>query len=264
MRKNSLLPLLLLLLSCSSQTDDQVSSKGQKSYDVQTSENITALPSDSIKEAKEIQESWLVKTVEKDGYYYIPETVCGDSVRAVLHPLYHPDRKFKDKKVFEIYWGTSCNDGSYQLLITPEQIFLVSGHENPNPNHLYWVQNLTPNQYNQIVSSLKAQTPDGFEDLSEPYPERYVFKDMSYKESLTIPEYWTEKHLEEFHSTCEVLKRKQVEKLNNTLNSMIAMDAEKLNLTKFKTNKMTPRLFGYSSESLRDWVKITSVNKVQP
>ncbi|RAK65738.1 hypothetical protein [Hymenobacter edaphi] len=51
-------------------------------------------------------------------------------------------------------WPFTSIDGQLGLYITRRQIYLQSGHNNPNPNHLYWVQNITPVQFQAINAVL--------------------------------------------------------------------------------------------------------------
>ena len=205
----------------------------------------------------QVPEGRMVETIKKDGYFFIPESALKDSVLAVVHQFYRPDKKIKNKKVFEFYWHSSCNDGSYKLTITPEQIYFSSGHDNPNPNYLFWVQGISDIQYRQIAKFLRAKAPKGFKDLSNPYPERYVFYDENYKEDITIPDDWTDEQQNEFHQKCDSAIRGQLIKIYTVFNSMIESEEDKLVvLSKVDMEKTTPKHFGYNKAELEMWVNM--------
>ena len=67
------------------------------------------------------------------------------------------DRKanesIKTNKI-EISWSSNYIDGHYSLVITPRQIYLRSGHDNPNPNFLYWLTNISEKQFLLIKDCL--------------------------------------------------------------------------------------------------------------
>ena len=56
-----------------------------------------------------------------------------------------------------ITWNdTPGIDGDFMLVVHPKQLFLRSGHNNPNPNFVYWVEQLSESQYTQLVKFLNA------------------------------------------------------------------------------------------------------------
>jgi hypothetical protein len=65
-----------------------------------------------------------------------------------------------EPKRYMITWNdTPGIDGDFIFVVHPEQLFLRSGHDNPNPNYVYWVQQLSEAQYRQLVKFL--DTYDG-------------------------------------------------------------------------------------------------------
>ncbi len=57
---------------------------------------------------------------------------------------------------YEISWPSISIDGSFVIVVNPQQIYLKSGHENPNPNYVYWVKNINADLYTKIVLSIKS------------------------------------------------------------------------------------------------------------
>ena len=60
----------------------------------------------------------------------------------------------KNENKIEISWTSYYIDGHYTLVITPKQIYLKSGHDNPNPNFLYWLTDISQNQFLSIKDYL--------------------------------------------------------------------------------------------------------------
>lgn len=60
-------------------------------------------------------------------------------------------------KRYMISWNdTPAIDGDFILVVHPKQLFLRSGHNNPNPNYVYWVDQLSEEQYARLVKFLDA------------------------------------------------------------------------------------------------------------
>jgi hypothetical protein len=62
-----------------------------------------------------------------------------------------------EPKRYMIAWNdTPATDGEFVLVVHPKQLFLRSRHDNPNPNYVYWVEQLSEGQYTQLVKFLDA------------------------------------------------------------------------------------------------------------
>ncbi len=60
-------------------------------------------------------------------------------------------------------WDSWYTDGLYHLIFTPHQMILYTGHENPNPNRIYWVAPITLQQYECVKAKCKFKY-EGLED----------------------------------------------------------------------------------------------------
>jgi hypothetical protein len=61
-----------------------------------------------------------------------------------------------------VWWNdTPGIDGDFNFVVHPTQVFLVSSHNNPNPNFVYWVCAITKDQYAAIVARLDRGAPAG-------------------------------------------------------------------------------------------------------
>ena len=71
-----------------------------------------------------------------------------------------------EQLAYEVMWNSNEIDGSYRLIIGPEQIHLASGHNNPNPNHIFWVTSSTEALFRTaIIAFAKAKKP--FETIDD-------------------------------------------------------------------------------------------------
>jgi len=62
-----------------------------------------------------------------------------------------------EPKRYMITWNdTPGIDGDFMLVVHPKQLFLRSGHNNPNPNYVYWVEQLSERQSAGLVKFLDA------------------------------------------------------------------------------------------------------------
>lgn len=57
-----------------------------------------------------------------------------------------------EPKRYMIAWNEPGIDGDFMLVVHPRQLFLRSGHNNPNPNYVYWVAPLSDAQYTRLVT----------------------------------------------------------------------------------------------------------------
>jgi hypothetical protein len=61
-----------------------------------------------------------------------------------------------------IWWNDTAGiDGDFNLVVHPTQVFLVSSHNNPNPNFVYWVCGIDKDQYTALVARLEQGAPKG-------------------------------------------------------------------------------------------------------
>jgi hypothetical protein len=175
------------------------------------------------------QSRQIVKIVDKGGYDYIPlEHLTDTTLGIICYPRLFEDF---DRKYVEIFWGSYCIDGRYYLTITPEQIYLTSGHENPNPSDLYWILTIDSLVYQQILTGFQKEQ------------KQYYYFDEFYDEG---------KLLNEDYSNCDFLLEKQVEKFFAYMNMFVESEEQKLDKTK-RIIPQTRIYFGNSRKQIEDW-----------
>lgn len=99
------------------------------------------------------------------------------------------------KHGFQIYWPSPFIDGRLILTISKKQISLTSGHDNPNPNRLYWFANINLTQYRLIEEKIKNDNVFFQKETSEYSSYEQLFY-KKYKPELGIPKKWTDKKIQ--------------------------------------------------------------------
>jgi hypothetical protein len=83
------------------------------------------------------------------------------------------------EQALSISWRSPRIDGRFVLVLTPLQIYLRSGHDNPNPNYLYWLAPLSPAQFESARAFLGRTKDRRFERQESP---RDIFWTPAFKE----------------------------------------------------------------------------------
>ena len=188
-----------------------------------------------------------------NGYIYIPKSILSDEIDAVLI-INKNNAASSQKKTFTLWWNSQCNDGYFNLNITPKQIYFSSSHDNPNPNYLYWVIDIDSIQFSEISKGLRSKTPTGFSNQSKYSDDAYVFHDNKFKDAFKIPEEWTEPKEKEFDDYCMKQSEQQLGRYFLLLNSFIKKENKKIKLaSKEERDKIPPKLFSGNKEELLDW-----------
>jgi hypothetical protein len=192
----------------------------------------------------------IAETVDKGDYYYISKSALVDSVKGILYQRKLDRKADASKRPMQFYWISTCNDGYYNLTITPEQIFFSSSHENPNPDYLFWVIDIDSIQFRQIRTALQKKSPAGFDNLSKYYHGSLtVFYDKKFKDSFSIPEDWIDSITQQHDRYCESQIETQLVRYFSIINSFLP-GAKKIMCPQ---NKMKSKYFGYSREEIMEW-----------
>ncbi|GAA4739277.1 hypothetical protein GCM10023229_18130 [Flavisolibacter ginsenosidimutans] len=202
----------------------------------------------------------VASTIDKKDYFYIPASALSDTIQGILYQEKFKVKAATNKRPIKFYWISTCNDGYYNLTITPEQIFFSSSHDNPNPNFLFCVTDIDSIQYNQIRKGLQ-KTPQGFENLSKNYNEsQTVFFDKKFKDGYRIPIERNNKNMKQQEFYCERQRKLQLKKYFSILNSYISKNNNKIQIPSVK---MKPKFFSYFEQELYDWVPTLVNQKVR-
>ncbi|WP_276484150.1 hypothetical protein [Paraflavitalea pollutisoli] len=123
--------------------------------------------------------------------YVIPDNIYSLQADVLYLPSGDYTRYDKKKHGYEIVWPSDYIDGSLKLIVTKRQIYLVSGHNNPNPNRLYWFTNITAVQYKRIASKLFFnQQLFQEEDITFEWYRVLYYK--QYRREKELPNEWTD------------------------------------------------------------------------
>ncbi len=176
--------------------------------------------------------------IRKIGYDYIPIEYLKDStIIGLTHNFVFPIRTKKSKS-FTFLWNSLCIDGRYYMEVTPEQIYLYSGHENPNPSQLYWVLNISKDVLNILAKN-------------------YIkIKDLDcHSESCFDEKFSEEKYSME---ECDKLRLMQIEKFIEIINSLILDPKLKIHLNQ-RIEPINTLYYGNSEDRILE--SILKVNK---
>lgn len=161
------------------------------------------------------EEEFMVKeVVHKTGYDYVPLEFMKDSIDGLVgFRLFIDENGAEKSKMQEVSWITNCSEGSYHMVITPEQIYLRTGHDNPNPNRFYWILPIDNSIYLSIEKTLKRNEGNFF---GKKYTDGYVLR--------CNDEYVMKYEGDEHTKKCEFLLKSQILKYFKAFNKNIAVN----------------------------------------
>ena len=207
----------------------------------------------------------IAKTIDKKDYFYIPNEVFLDSVKAVLYQDMIGRKINPLKTPIELYWNSFCTDGDYILMLTPEQIFFTSGHNNPNPNRLFWVFNINTEQYLFVRNGFIKNPPNFFKNLSQYYNGmKYIYYDSTYNDRYMIPAEWNDSIMFVVESYCKKQIEVQISKYMSIINGYITDDNLKIVIPRYaELSKIESKYFSDEEYMLKDYLKIPNLRKIQ-
>ncbi len=115
--------------------------------------------------------------------------------------------KKKNTNIIEISWSSIYIDGRYILVITPRQIYLRSGHDNPNPNYLYWLTKISDTQFDLIRSFLEINKNSIIHNYSSENSTCLTYYFEGAKIEKYIRNSWTNKRYDNFLSLMKLINQ---------------------------------------------------------
>jgi len=109
--------------------------------------------------------------------------------------------------LIEISWLSMYIDGRYVLVITPRQIYFKSGHDNPNPNHLYWLTRITVTQFVLIRNFLEAKRSSIFHDYTSGNSTNLTYYFDKAKIERYKVDFWTNRRYDNFQSLLKLINQ---------------------------------------------------------
>lgn len=198
----------------------------------------------------------IVNSIGKNGYYYFPKEALNDSVLGVLCEISRLKYVEPNNRPISLHWNSICNDGDYYLTITPEQIYFSSGHNNPNPNHLFWFIPIDRSQYLQIKKGLLKKTPKGFSSTPKYYKKTQLFYfDKQYVDTFKLPDKeWTDEIQQSFSIHCKHQMNVQLNRYFEIVNSYIILEKDKIKqLPAEEIKKIKPKYLSSMKQEIIDW-----------
>jgi len=109
--------------------------------------------------------------------------------------------------LIEISWSSIYIDGRYILVITPRQIYLKSGHDNPNPNYLYWLTNISDTQFNKIKDYLETTQNSTIHNYTSDNSTNLTYYFNKAKIEKYKGDSWTNKRFDNFQSLMKFINQ---------------------------------------------------------
>jgi hypothetical protein len=195
----------------------------------------------------------IATTIDKGDYFYIPKAALADSVQAVLYQDKMNKKVSPINRPIKMYWVSTCNDGYYNLTITPQQIFFSSTHDNPNPDILLWAIDIEISQFEQIKTGFKQMPPNGFKNLSKNHRQSLtVFYDDAFKDTFSIPDEWTDVAMNKHSIYCKAQINSQLEKYLSIINSYIVAGTQAI----LVPTRIKRKYFSDRRQEFYDWTPI--------
>jgi hypothetical protein len=206
----------------------------------------------------------LVNTIDKGDYFYIPHACLSDSVDAILFQNKTLLKVDPDNRPIEFYWSSRCIDGEYILTVTPQQIFFSTGHENPNPNFLFWIMDISKKQFQFISKGIREKTPKYFIDSNAQQDagsfqdqHEYLYFQENFHEPCLMPKAWNKNTELHFSTCCDSTISRQLTLYFRILNNYIPADSDKLKLSNIqKSRGKFPIYFSSFEEDIHDWIGV--------
>ncbi len=145
-------------------------------------------PIDSLKIIEGIQDTSLKISI-------IPIEALNGSFDILVEGIYYDIEHPHKLRGFKIFWNSNVISGRNVICINPKQIYLRTEHDNPYPSYLYWIINISSEQYIAISKIINDQTGNIFSDKTT---ANSLYKTLQYNypvEEETIPYDWTYKEI---------------------------------------------------------------------
>lgn len=197
----------------------------------------------------------IMNSVEKKGYFYFPKDALNDSVLGILCKDSRLEYVAPNNRPINFQWNSICNDGDYYLTVTPQQVYFSSGHNNPNPNFLFWFIPIDSSQYSQIKKGLLKKTPKGFSNTPKYYKATQLFYfDKQFVDTFKIPDEWTDSIQNNFSIHCKAQIKQQLTRYFEIINSFIVLENDKIKqLTDDDISKIKPKYLSSMKQEIIDW-----------
>jgi hypothetical protein len=177
------------------------------------------------------------------GVNIVPFDALTSNYDGIIIPFDLDTSEVTEKTCISISWSSKAIDGGYSIEINPKQIYLRSHHDNPNPNHLYWLDSLSNEQYQIIKSCLNSKIKNKF--------NKYTHK-FSYSQSYGYKDFIQEKYL---RGDWEDRSYDNLSKLLNLLNKSLKEAKLEVKVPSRKDFENTkPLLISYSEHELEEYL----------
>ena len=139
-----------------------------------------------------------------------------------------PHTVSRDPKRYMIAWNdTPAIDGDFIFVVHPTQLFLRSGHNNPNPNYVYWVEQLSDTQYKMLVTVLDDYNGPSFRrNRSDRWPGYTLYTLVNPRISLQPPDPLTPEREAAWQANSHAAINANLRRILRELNRGLPQDAK--------------------------------------
>lgn len=180
----------------------------------------------------------------KYGVLIVPFDALTGNYDGIVIPFNLDTAAVTEKTSISISWSSISIDGGYSIEINPKQIYLRSNHDNPNPNHLYWLDSLSNEQYQIIKTYLNSKNKNKFNIYNN---------EFEFSQSYGFKEFIQEKY---FRGEYEDRSYDNLSKLLNLINKSIKNAKLEIKIPSRKDfDNIKPILISYSDKELEEYLE---------
>jgi len=118
----------------------------------------------------------------------VPDNIFSSHAGGLVMSPRQSKVKDQPKYYLDISWEAPSIDGHFILTVTKKQVILTSGHENPNPNYLFWFTNIDEHTYEQIVRNVE----EAKKSFDEQYLEYFYGRQIEFKYFVPGRKQWSD------------------------------------------------------------------------
>jgi hypothetical protein len=145
-------------------------------------------PIDSLKIIEGIQDTSLKVSI-------IPKEALDGNYDLLVEGIYYGGKTSNSYRGYKIFWKSPLISGRNVIYVNPKQIYLRTEHDNPYPNHLYWIIDICNEQYISIEKVINEQNGNLLADKTA-INSNYKTLEYNYSvEEQPIPYEWTYKEI---------------------------------------------------------------------
>jgi len=191
-------------------------------------------------------------------FLYIPENIFDLDYDFIVLDFNTDTSEQVNVIEYQFDWPSNYIDGRFYIVVNPNQIYLRTGHDNPNPDFLLWVKNINREIYNKIKTVISDSSI--FKNSEGSCGERCdIFSFSIYSKEIKSPDEWTEyeiaRHQKDYYDKLYMNFTKLINIFNTKLSNLNQIIIPDFDTFKEKNNvKIVSELYEldvYPKKSIR-------------